>query len=1232
MKIFLPGKYIFFAISFLYSVNLFAICDNVTVSGTVTGNQTICGSYNPTAMTNVTYPTGGTGTLQYQWQYSTDAITWFDIAGATLESYDPSTINITTYYHRLERRSSCTVYSGTSNTITKTVNPLPSASITAGGPTTFCSPGSVLLTANAVAGTTYQWKINGANIIGATNQTYSATASGNYTVGKTITATGCVAISNGITVTAEAALATTVTEASFNNCAASTVLLEAPYSSTYAYQWYEDSHALPSTNYYQYNTGHNGNYSCTVTNTCGSYPSSTYVLNSPFLQFQSYGYIIASGSTSICTGSSVNLYEGFQWNSFPAYQWYRNGTIINGATSYNFNATQAGDYVLKVTAPCWNNFTYVDYYTNWITVTNNGGIAPNPSVSAGGPTTFCQGSNVNLTEVTGVGWTYQWQKNNVNISGATNSTYQATTSGSYLCNVSNSCGTFPSNTIVVTVQPTASTITATTLAICGGNPVTFTSSSAGSGGTYQWKLNGSSLGGATQQTYTTSLGTPGNYTCTIVNSCGTFTSNTLTLTNFTGCATGLKFDGVNDYVMIPNNPAYSFGTGNFSIEAWVNLDANQTYNYPSLISNRTAGNFNTGFFAYFHLGKPSLSIAGTTIVVSNVDIRDNNCHHVAFTRSGSTITIYVDGNVALTGGYVVGNVSTNDPLYISNDVAYLTYPRMRGMEFRLWNVARTQAQIQATMNTTLNGNETGLVGYWKMNDGSGQIVNDYSTINNDGQLGASSLVDSRDPVFQSTCPLSATVNCLLPSGLNTTNITNTTAQLNWTGATADSFMVRYAVHNTTNFVWKKFSGQPNVTSTTITGLLPATQYDWWVRSLCNGGSSSNYQSIPATFTTTSTPVPCVTPYGLSATNIGNTSATISWTTMVTADTFRVRYSVNGTTNFIWKDVNGASGSSTSLTGLSPNTTYQFQVSSKCNGVTTAYSSSFVFTTLNTPVPCITPYGLGANNIQNTSATITWTNLVTADTFRVRYSVNGTTNFVWKDVNGGGAHSTTLGNLLPNTAYQFQVSSKCNGVTSAYSSSFVFTTLNTPVPCIVPYGLSTTNITNNSAKVNWTQYVSADTFRVRYSINGTTNYMWKDVNGAGGVTNTTLTGLNSSSTYQWQVRTVCNGAQSAYSSSVIFSTAAMREADISSENSFENLVLYPNPAHLKSTAAFTSDEEGNGVVTVSDLTGRIIYSEPFTIQKGINILEIDVANLPRGIFLVHLQNENSESIMIKLAVE
>jgi len=56
------------------------------------------------------------------------------------------------------------------------------ASISAGGSTSFCPGGSVLLTANQTSGVTYQWKKNGANILNATSQNYTANQTGSYQV------------------------------------------------------------------------------------------------------------------------------------------------------------------------------------------------------------------------------------------------------------------------------------------------------------------------------------------------------------------------------------------------------------------------------------------------------------------------------------------------------------------------------------------------------------------------------------------------------------------------------------------------------------------------------------------------------------------------------------------------------------------------------------------------------------------------------------------------------------------------------------------------------------------------------------------------------------------------------------------------------------------------------------------------------------------------------------------
>ncbi len=77
------------------------------------------------------------------------------------------------------------------------VNPTPIVS--ANGPTTLCSGGSVTLSTNTGTGYSYQWQLNGNDIPDATNSSYTVTATGNYTV-TIIYAAGCSATSTPVTV------------------------------------------------------------------------------------------------------------------------------------------------------------------------------------------------------------------------------------------------------------------------------------------------------------------------------------------------------------------------------------------------------------------------------------------------------------------------------------------------------------------------------------------------------------------------------------------------------------------------------------------------------------------------------------------------------------------------------------------------------------------------------------------------------------------------------------------------------------------------------------------------------------------------------------------------------------------------------------------------------------------------------------------------------------------------
>ena len=55
-------------------------------------------------------------------------------------------------------------------------------------------------------------------------------------------------------------------------------------------------------------------------------------------------------------------------------------------------------------------------------------------------------------------------------------------------------------------------------------------------------------------------------------------------------------------------------------------------------------------------------------------------------------------------------------------------------EVRIWNVARTEAEIRSDMNIQLTGDESGLIAYWKFDETTDGVVRDASPHKNDGKL------------------------------------------------------------------------------------------------------------------------------------------------------------------------------------------------------------------------------------------------------------------------------------------------------------------------------------------------------------------------------------------------------------------------------------------------------------------------------------------------------------------
>jgi hypothetical protein len=135
--------------------------------------------------------------------------------------------------------------------------------------------------------------------------------------------------------------------------------------------------------------------------------------------------------------------------------------------------------------------------------------------------------------------------------------------------------------------------------------------------------------------------------------------------------------------------------------------------------------------------------------------------HFAMTYDQTAVTLYVNGNyMAGTQGsrrtVTGGMLATARTMLTIGGNPRGAYFNGKIDEFRIWNVARSQADIMATMNTTVAGDEPGLVGYWKFDDGTGTVATDSVTATghtaHDGTLMAAT--PAMNPVWvESTAPI-----------------------------------------------------------------------------------------------------------------------------------------------------------------------------------------------------------------------------------------------------------------------------------------------------------------------------------------------------------------------------------------------------------------------------------------------------------------------------------------------
>ncbi len=202
----------------------------------------------------------------------------------------------------------------------------------------------------------------------------------------------------------------------------------------------------------------------------------------------------------------------------------------------------------------------------------------------------------------------------------------------------------------------------------------------------------------------------------------------------------LDFDGVDDIVEIGQLQL----NGSLTIEAWVKPD--QKTDFSTIISNKTGGSENPGYSFAINTwnsndGKLILETTGYVAETSNSVITWGVWQHIAVTANGSTAKFYVNGVEVPTAVNTVSMSTSNNDTKIGDIYTYFGQGNYDGQmdELRVWSIAKTQGQIAEQMNCEVEPNESGLLAYYRFNQGidyanNTNITTLTATAGNIGQL------------------------------------------------------------------------------------------------------------------------------------------------------------------------------------------------------------------------------------------------------------------------------------------------------------------------------------------------------------------------------------------------------------------------------------------------------------------------------------------------------------------
>lgn len=264
----------------------------------------------------------------------------------------------------------------------------------------------------------------------------------------------------------------------------------------------------------------------------------------------------------------------------------------------------------------------------------------------------------------------------------------------------------------------------------------------------------------------------------------------------------LACDGSDDHALVPYHA--TFPTEVFSVVAWVRTPG--SFGRRTIVARGEDSVTGNAVWNLYMQAGGTLELRIEDIsdadfsYPSTAQIADNVWHQVGATRNGAgAVALYLDGQqVAFYGTSGVPSSANSQVLSIgctngtfgppgpNNPVHPLWFFPGLIDEPSIWNIALSSSQMQSLFTDGVDPGAAGLVGFWPMNEGSGQVISDASPLGNHGILGRLGGVDVADPNWFSEPPQISNYCIALP------NSTGTTASISTQGSVsvlANSFVL-----------------------------------------------------------------------------------------------------------------------------------------------------------------------------------------------------------------------------------------------------------------------------------------------------------------------------------------------------------------------------------------------------------------------------------------------------------